>query len=875
LEAWVEQLSAQPTDDAARAFVIANPERHTCKSAEEIHAAVLELAYADRERALRLTAAINAVAEASGDILARALAERCNGHVLYAGSSYTEALKHYTVALALLEGTPHELEVGRTLNSALQSLIHLGEFDRAYTWAARARGIFQRHGDELRLARLTSNMGNILYRQDRHDEAIELYQQALATLRRIGAARDVAAALSNIAVCRTSLGDYPLALEAYREVRRHCEQHGLTQLVSAADYNIAYLHFLRADFLKAIELYRDTRIYCEKSGDRYHAALCDLDEAELYLELNLTSEGLELAERAAKGFEQLGMNYERAKAISNAAIAAMQLGKSKRAIRLFHTARRLFIEQKNDLWPAILDVQEGFLCWRKGKLRRAAQLCRRAHLILGKSALPGKAILCDLLRARILLSSGRLDLAERVVRRLTRPGRREHMSAHRAHLWLLRGQLQDALDQPERALKSYERARGEVEEVRGRLWGEEPRIAYLKDKLPIYERLFELYVAHGDTGKAFACVEEAKSRSMAERLALDKLLPPLAVPDGGSAGASLATIQEAVPLDAILIEYYEAGGAFYAFLVSRNSIDLIRCGNSRRVHELVRLFEFQVSKFRLDSGYLRTFQHAQQTAVSQHLQELYAELIAPFAGQLEGYTRMIVVPHSVLHGLPMHALCGKGRFLADEFALSYAPSASVFTLCMARPPSRDIDESLVMAVPDEHAPEIESEGRAVAAAMPKSRLLLNTNATKDALQRLGPKSRFIHIATHGLFRHDNPLFSSIRLSDSRLTVIDLAQIPLSADLVTLSGCSTGLNAVVGADELMGLARGLMYSGARSILVSLWDVSDKTTTEFMSEFYCAMSTGMYSTDALRKAMYAIRERHPHPYHWAPFILIGKS
>src|SRR5437867_8276200 len=80
------------------------------------------------------------------------------------------------------------------------------------------------------------------------------------------------------------------------------------------------------------------------------------------------------------------------------------------------------------------------------------------------------------------------------------------------------------------------------------------------------------------------------------------------------------------------------------------------------------------------------------------------------------------------------------------------------------------------------------------------------------------------------------LFSSIRLGSGPLSVIDLYQLRLSAELVTLSGCSTGLNAIVGGDELLGLARGLLYAGARAVLLTLWDAYDMSTSEFMASFY---------------------------------------
>jgi CHAT domain-containing protein len=117
------------------------------------------------------------------------------------------------------------------------------------------------------------------------------------------------------------------------------------------------------------------------------------------------------------------------------------------------------------------------------------------------------------------------------------------------------------------------------------------------------------------------------------------------------------------------------------------------------------------------------------------------------------------------------------------------------------------------------------------------------------------------------------MFSSIRLADSYLSLYDLYRTNLPVDLLTLSGCVTGLDFVEEGDELIGLTRGLLYAGARSLLLSLWDVDDRSTSELMLEFYSELTVQPRKADALQKAMLRLRERYRHPYYWAPFKLIG--
>jgi len=143
------------------------------------------------------------------------------------------------------------------------------------------------------------------------------------------------------------------------------------------------------------------------------------------------------------------------------------------------------------------------------------------------------------------------------------------------------------------------------------------------------------------------------------------------------------------------------------------------------------------------------------------------------------------------------------------------------------------------------------------------------------LRENGASSRTIHIATHGYFRQDNPMFSSIRLGGSYLSLYDLYHLKLPADLVVLSGCATGLNVVRPGDEQIGLVRGLLRAGAHSLVLSLWDVHDRSTQEFMVSFYSKMQQGLSKPTAIQSAMVELRERSPHPYYWAPFLLIGKG
>src|SRR4029079_973764 len=184
--------------------------------------------------------------------------------------------------------------------------------------------------------------------------------------------------------------------------------------------------------------------------------------------------------------------------------------------------------------------------------------------------------------------------------------------------------------------------------------------------------------------------------------------------------------------------------------------------------------------------------------------------------------------------------------------------------------------SLVLGVPDANTPFIRDELHSVAARLRDAELYFGDEATVEVLRAKSDGRRVVHIAAHGFFRPDNPMFSGIRLGASTyLTLYDLYNLKLPAELVVLSACVTGVNVIAVGDELLGLARGLFRAGAASLLLTLWEVPDESTAEFMKGFYDRILTAPNRAAALRDAMLESRERYPHPIHWAPFVLMGKA
>lgn len=920
--------------------------RHRCmlrpSVVEALAETVREKVRIDLGEALRSAEAALEIAKNIGEQGALARALRAKANALHFLGQNRAAAQLHERAVALFDAGGDAKETGRTLSASIQPLILLGEYGRAEAAGRRAQTIFHRCRDRLRLARLQINVGNIFYRQDRFSEALARYELAYKQLLPFKETEGIASALHNIAVCLISLNDFRRATAAYERARAFCEQHHMPLAVVQADYNVAFLHYLRGEYSLALAMLQDTQRHADRIPDDYHAALCRLDRAEIYLELNLTEEATLSAREAFVRFRKLEMGYEAARALTSFAVAASRQGQSGQALRLLRQARQMFVQEHNAVWPSVIDLYCAVILFTKRRYRRSRELCLKALKSFEASQLHQRSALCRLLLARLGLASGKMAAAGRECRRALSDIKPAEAPALAHQVYFAMGQIHEALHESAPAYKAYQRARERIEALRGNLHRDELKIAFAENRLEVYERLAAICLARprrGAKDETFRYIEEAKSRNLREavhrfgdrapgpkvrrsnalrragnlreelnwcyhRIEIEQLsggvrararcgrlqqmararerdlvktIREMPEEDASAAGfyqpvnISLEGVRQALPQNAALLEFFRAGQQFMAAVVKPDACEIVPLAPVAQTEASVSLLRFQLSRFRLDVRHRDLARGPFLRVVQNHLRELYQRLVRPLRPLLES-RRLVIVPHGALHYIPFHALFDGGQYLADTHTISYAPSASVFTLCSRRA-LRGAGRPLVLGVPDPRAPQILREVMAVSAILPRAELLVGKQATEEALRQKGSSSPCIHIATHAYFRQDSPLFSGIRLGTSYLTLFDLHHMTLPAQLITLSGCATGMSVVAGGDELLGLARGFLSAGARLLLLTLWDVNDATTTLFMKSFYRRIRDGQDPALAVRHAMLELRGEYAHPYYWAPFLLIG--
>ena len=253
-------------------------------------------------------------------------------------------------------------------------------------------------------------------------------------------------------------------------------------------------------------------------------------------------------------------------------------------------------------------------------------------------------------------------------------------------------------------------------------------------------------------------------------------------------------------------------------------------------------------------------------------------ILAPLMEHLRGADHLIIVPHGPLHSVPFAALREGERFLIERFAISHVPSASVTVHLRSARRRQPRGGRAVVGVSDSLAPLINAEARTIASALGAAHLE-GEDATVAGATRALADADIAHLACHGRFVASNPMASGLRLADRWLTVRDVYRMRLAASLITLSGCETGAHAIESGDEMVGLIRAFLAAGASALCVSLWTVHDAATTELMQRFYERVLSNDSSrpsvADAMRSAQLETMGDHPHPAHWAPFVLVGAT
>tara|TARA_R110002072_G_scaffold5527_3_gene35317 strand:- start:810 stop:3635 length:2826 start_codon:yes stop_codon:yes gene_type:complete len=859
-------------------------------------------------------------------------ANRITAHVMNAGERYKEATHYYALAIEQLEALGDMENAIRTRLGYGAALMTTGFYEEALSVCNVAKAWFAKNNDQNYNARVLINIGNIYHRMDEHAKALECQLEAAALFESIGSAADWAVTSHNIANGYTFLDRFEEADEMYLKSYEIASANDLTSLSDQARYNRSYLHFLRGRYSDAITSFNELRLYFGNERSVRHAALCDLDQSEIYLQLNMPADAARLATSASDAFSQIDMAYEEAKAIAFRGVAETQRHRFQEALEYFQQSVPIFEAEGNEFWIGMLEIYRAEVLLGLGRHWEAKFLGESALENFERQGIAYQHGMALILLGRVAIAMEQNDEVVRLSGLLLDLISQKNVPLLEFPAQMLCAQISERTNDLEEAERLYTLAANAIEEHRSYLHHDELRIRFVDGKEAVYEALVQLSLRH-DERLAFTWCERAKARALADLLG--QHLPSVSTqsdtdlldhiqrlreelnsqyvrsrPEGGEfeappkeqieqteqeletafrkmsdvdaefgalfgvLPANLETIQAILPGDVTVAEFYISRGEVMLFLITQTSYRVVRRLSSvEKVQQLKQGLQFQMQKFALGREYLQQHEAQMLEATNLYLARLYADLFAPWVDDITTQ-KIVLIPHQDLHGLPLHALSDGKSYLIDRFQISYAPSSEVFRFTMAQPEATGA-EGLFIGFADDNAPLIDEELDRLSKLAPAAEFISGSEATRGHLFESVQGSRYLHISTHSFFRKDNPMFSGFHLKDGPVTALDLYSKSWPMDLVTLSGCSSGVSSISSGDDLVGLVRGFFHAGAKSLLMSLWHVSDEATTELTESFYQHWLDHGDKAKALQQAMISVREHYPHPFYWAPFMLLGAT
>ncbi len=779
-----------------------------------------------------------------------------------------EALARYDRALRAARELDDPSMIGPIQFNRANALTNVGKLDRAERLYREVGDEARRSGETRTAGFVDYSLGYLLLLRGEYGRAYEAFDAARVVFEELNDVHYLTLTHADLAELFVEMNAFRRAKEAARRARTLAERHDIRFEAARSALLQAIASLGLGELEQAARFLDDAATTFRREGNEASGSLGAVYQADLDARRGEFESAVDRLRRAGEVFAREKMPLREATTTLRLAAAEMDRGRESEADAALAAARRALRRVRSPWLLARADHLSGRLALEAGDPARAVRHLRRAvdriEGIRGRIGIDefrvsfseDKApVYADLVHA-LLERGGKRAVADafRIVER----------SRSRALVDLLAGRLDEARTgtdaQTAALLGRLERLRGEVSWLSG-------------------------FDPSGDGGQGrrnesrlarFAPrvrAREAEIADLVQRLqARDSALGALACGET----SSLEEVRAGLEPDCTLVEYYVSAHGTLAFVLDRRDARVVRLPVTREeLSGWLARVRFQLEKWGYGDAYVRDRGPALRASLDHVLATLRQKLWDPLEVRDE---RVLVVPHGPLHSLPFAALAtDDGGHLVERHVFSFLPSASArrYLETNGRGASPRDARVLAVGVGDETIPHVDGEVARVRARFRRGRVLRGPRATRDRFRREAAEADVIHVATHGVFREDDPHFSALRLADGWMSLYDFYGLDLHADLVCVSACQSGRNWAGGGDEMVGLARGFLHAGASTLIVSLWPVQDESTARLMERLYGELRAGRPAEEALRTAMLHVREDRPHPYHWAPFVLIGRG
>ena len=795
-------------------------------------------------------------------------------------------------ALRLAQGDPGR--EGRTLATRSFFLEQWARFEESMADAVRARDLARTINDRSLIATAHRAMGRVYSVTGRSREALEAHRQELA-IRQGGEELAYALALGEMGIDLRRLGRMTEAVEVYEEALAIYERRQNPEGIARTSFNLGNVYVSTGDLATAERLFKESLAQAEKIGDVRGLAFIHGGLGQVYQ----SSSNRPLARTHYERGRELA---RRARLLDQELLVSIGLGSIE------------IVDGDLDAAQAMLDSAFARAVTVPGLLRR------RGGVRINQATLAIRRRDLDVARARVAEASAIGDT-------LREP-------EFDFDVMRLRAALAEAEGRAD-ATEYYERAVDFLESWRGRIALGDLRMSVAELRLDVYEGAIRTLVGSGRAEDAFAVAERARARLLLEVMAerfyagsatsgradslrarlreasalratgparahaqldtqITRLTDSLTIAerarDRAGSGVAAATPVGAAAVrtglltpNRALLAYFWGDSSVYAWLVTTEGIRVARLGAADSLAALV--------------DFLRnTIDRPSAADWKAPARRAYRAFVEPLGDIRQ--RDLLIVADGPLSYVPLEVLIANdgGTPWAAVKSFVYGPSASVLLKLAARDgPTGWSRQVLAVGNPTATAPagdQVRASDDTTLTVLPfaadevreigqlfrgSADVLLGERATPRRWLAMRPtRYRYLHFAAHARVNDRRPDETHVALASGRLDLPAIRRLRLSAELVTISACETALGPRVRGEGVIGLPHAFLSAGARGTLVTLWRIADRSTAEFMGDFYRQLSSGRSPSEALmtvRQAWLGDSTRAAHPAHWAPFVLVG--
>ena len=644
---------------------------------------------------------------------------------------FDEALSYFEKARGFFHVQEREGEAARVAMRQIQALAMMGAFEEAIELAESTRSTLYDYGYVQDALTVENNMGIIYTRLGQVTQAESVLEHALAGF---DAIRD----LSGKVLVYINLGNlcrrqdrFVKTEQCYQDALELAQNLGQHNHVAGTTVNLALLYRRMGRHREALNLLSRARKLYENLPAGPDAALAQLEEARIHLDVNLLSEAITIASELVEVFGAKEMTLEQNEALQVLGLAQARKGELSDARATLSAARKKWCVMGNKVQTAITDLSIASLDLELGQVAWAKALALKAASELEAVGTRSGQMLAYLLCADILLTQEQLGEAQTYLTRAERYDDQLSMPDLSFRVAYLKGKLALEQNHLKDARTYFEEATGYLESVQGALPVADFRAAYMGDKLAVYETMIALLARQNDLAGVFNFIERAKSRALLNLLGsdinipssdpqisditeklkqaretlnwhssgveqnreqmlesehevtrlmreLERLAPETAAFDTTRI-PKLAELQAQLDNKTVWIEYFSLQGVLSALVITHTEVTYHQnLALQSDIHQAFEWLEFYFNRSALGEDFVKAYgEERLNTLINETLQKLYTYLVAPLTLDTKAKTLM-VSPHGPIYNVPFAALFDGQAYLGDSFHVTLTPSASVY-----------------------------------------------------------------------------------------------------------------------------------------------------------------------------------------------------